>query len=254
MEEIGKRLVWHYVPFTNFRLPFNGVNIITVMSTLLVMFILIAVLRLAVRRFAWIPGRGQMAVELLLGGFDSMVSSALQLKTQAQNRHFLPLISTLFIYVLLCNSVVLLPIPRIEEPTSDLNCTLALGLMSITYSMYCGFKAHGVAGYLGEMCGPMWHHEGKFTWSAIPGKLSALFFFPLHLVEELSRLISISFRLFGNITGAAIVVAVVSTLAYGLVIPLGLDAFLFIFEAAVQAFVFAMLTLMYIASAIGQSD
>jgi F-type H+-transporting ATPase subunit a len=100
------------------------------------------------------------------------------------------------------------------------------------------------------MAGPMWHHEGKFTMAALPGKLLGPFFFLLHWVEEISRMISISFRLFGNIMGAAIVLTVVSTLSYGLVIPMGLYAFLFIFEAAVQGFVFAMLTLMYIASAV----
>ena len=250
MEHIGARVILHYLPYTDIRIPIGGLNIITVLSTLLVMVLLWGMLRLAVRRFAWVPGRGQLMVELVVTGFDSMVSSTLNLKTREANRHYLPLISCLFLFIVLCNGIPLLPIPHVEEPTSDLNCTLALGMMSVLYSVYCGFRAHGVLGHLGEMCGPFWHHEGKLTLAAGLGKLSALFFFPLHLIETLSRMLSISCRLFGNITGAAIVLTVLSTLSFGLVLPLGLDAFFFVFESAVQAFVFSMLTLIYIATSI----
>ena len=249
MEHIGERVIWHYVPFTDIRIPMGGLNIITVASTFLVMLLLWVALRLAVRKFAWVPGRAQLLVELYVTGFDSMVSSTLELKTREANRHFFPLIAALFIFILLCNGIVLLPLPHLEEPTSDLNCTLALGMMSVLYSVYCGFRAHGVFGHLSEMCGPFWHHEGKLSFVAVLGKVLGLgFFFPLHIVETLSRMLSISCRLFGNITGAAIVLTVLSSLTYGLVIPLGLDAFLLVFEAAVQAFVFSMLTLIYIAT------
>jgi F-type H+-transporting ATPase subunit a len=235
MESIGSREVLHYVPFTSIMWPLGGINTLTVLNTILVMAVLWTLLYLGARRFAWIPSRGQLTVELILDAFDSLVSSAMELGKTAE-RHYLPLISVLFVYICLCNSIVLLPIPHIEEPTSDLNCTFGLGAMSVSYALYRGFKAHGIKGYLAEMAGPM--------------KILAPFFFLLHWVEEISRMISISFRLFGNIMGAAIVLTVVSTLSYGLVIPLGLYGFLFIFEAAVQGFVFAMLTLMYIASAV----
>ena len=251
MEHIGQRLILHYVPYTDVRIPMGGLNIITVMSTLLVMMLMWVMLRLAVRKFAWVPGRAQLMVELFVTGFDSMVSSTLELKTREANRHYLPLISCLFLFIALCNGIPLLPIPHIEEPTSDLNCTLALGMMSVLYSVYCGFRAHGVLGHLGEMCGPFWHHEGKLNFGAAVGKVMGLvFFFPLHIVETLSRMLSISCRLFGNITGAAIVLTVLSSLSYGLVLPLGLDAFFLVFESAVQAFVFSILTLIYITTSI----
>ncbi len=251
MEHIGQRLILHYVPYTDVRIPMGGLNIITVLSTVLVMLLMWVMLRLAVRKFAWVPGRAQLAVELFVTGFDTMVSSTLELKTREANRHYLPLISCLFLYIALCNAIPLLPIPHIEEPTSDLNCTLALGAMSVLYSVYCGFRAHGVLGHLGQMCGPFWHHEGKLNFGAVLGKAMGLgFFFPLHIVETLSRMLSISCRLFGNITGAAIVLTVLSSLSYGLVLPLGLNAFFLVFEAAVQAFVFSMLTLIYITTSI----
>ncbi len=251
MEHIGERLTWHYVPFTNVLIPMGGLNIITVLCTVLAMVILWGLMRLAVRKFAWIPDRGQLMVELFLSGFDGMVSGTLELKTRDENRHYLPLIASLFAFVLLCNGIPLLPLPHIEEPTSDLNCTLAIGAMSVIYSLYCGFKVHGIKGKLAEMCGPFWHHHGKLNFAALMGKVLGIgFFFPLAIIENISRMMSISCRLFGNITGASIVLAVLTALSFGVVLPLGLDAFLLVFESAVQAFVFAMLTLMYIATSI----
>ena len=251
MEQIGERIIWRYLPFTDIPIPLGGLNIITILSTLAVMAALWGLLWLGVRRFAWIPGRGQMMVEMFLGGFDSMVSGTLELKTRDANRHYLPLISSLFLFIVMSNAIPVLPIPHLEEPTCDLNCTLALGAMVVFYSVYCSVRAHGLKGHLAAMCGPMWHHEGKLTLGALPGKIVGLgFFFPLHIVEDVSRIMSISFRLFGNITGGAVILTVISVLSYGMVIPLGLNAFVYVFEAAVQAFVFSMLSLMYIASAL----
>ena len=255
MEEIGERLIWHYVPHTDIPIPLGGLNPLTIGATLFVMLVLGGLLFLASRKRAWIPGRAQLSVELFLGGFDSMVSGTLELKTREANRHFLPLIATLFIFIILCNGIPILPIPHLEEPTSDLNCTLGLGSMVVAYSVFCGFKHHGVRGHLAEMCGPLWHHEGKFTLGALPGKIVGIgFFFPLHIVEDISRMMSISFRLFGNITGGAVVLTVISALSYGLVVPMGLQAFVFLFEAAVQAFVFSTLTLMYLAGAVQHEE
>lgn len=249
MEEIGQRLIWHYVPFTDIPIPMGGINILTVGNTVLVMLVLWLLFWLGARKFAWVPGRAQLLVETYVGAFDSMVTETLQLHTKAENRHFFPLIAALFAFILLCNGIPLLPLPHIEEPTSDLNCTLALGMMVVFYSLYCGFKAHGIKGKLAEMCGPFWHHEGQFTMAALPGKAIGLgFFFPLAIIENLSRMMSISCRLFGNITGAAIIMTVVTSLTFGVVVPLGLDAFFLVFESAVQAFVFSMLTLIYIAT------
>ena len=245
MESIAERLTLHYWPFTNMPIPLGGLNIVTVLSTILSMVVLWTLLRLAVRRFAWIPGRAQLAVELVLGAFDGLITSLLQFEKREDNRHYLPLIASLFLYVFTCNAIVIIPLPHLEEPTSDLNCTLSLGLMSLTYATYCGFKAHGTRGFLTEMCGPMWHTEGGGV-AALAGKLSALGFFPLHVAGECSKAMSISFRLFGNITGAAIISTVVGALSYFFIAPLAMNAFFLGFEAAVQAFVFAMLTLIYI--------
>ena len=243
MEEIGQRLIGHYVPFTNIPLPLGGVNVITVYNTVMTVLLLWCLLWLAVRRANRVPTRGQLVFEIIVGAFDGLVTSLLEFPKKEQNRHFLPLIMGLFLFILVSNSIVMIPYPHAEEPTSDINCTLALGLMVVIYSIYCSIHYHGIKHFFIEMCGPMFH-EGTL------GKLSALGFFPLHIVETLSRVVSISCRLFGNITGAAIITIVVSTLTFYVFTPFPMYAFFLFFEAGIQAFVFSMLALIYITVAI----
>ena len=74
--------------------------------------------------------------------------------------------------------------------------------------------------------------------------------FPLNLIGELSKIVSISFRLFGNIMGGAVIIQVVSWLVGYIVLPIGLYGFFGIFVGTIQAFVFTMLTLAYIAQGV----
>jgi F-type H+-transporting ATPase subunit a len=142
------------------------------------------------------------------------------------------------------------PTHYFEEPTADINCTLALGLMGAAIATYCGVKAKGARGYFEELLGPMWRQEGATGAAMLAGKASALFFFPLNIIGEMAKVVSISFRLFGNIIGGSIIITVVSTLVFHVVLPVGLDLFFVFFVGTVQAFVFTMLTLTYIAVAI----
>ncbi len=250
MEGIGHRPVIHYFPFTDWPLPMGGLNIITVTSSLLAMVLLWAFLYFSVRRFAMVPGRAQAFVELVVDAFDDLVRSSMELGDKAKERHFLPLILSLFLYIALSNAIVLLPFPHIEEPTADINTTLGLALLSVGYSLYCAIKHRGPIGFVEEMLGPMWHEHSDSKAVALLYKLSAVFFFPLKVVEEIARVISLSCRLFGNILGGAMIIAVVGYLTCFVGIPLALDAFILVFEALLQAFVFSILTLMYISTAI----
>ncbi len=250
MEQIGERLILHYVPGTSIPLPLGGVNILTVFSTLVVMVLLWAVLWLAMRRRALVPGRGQMMVELFVGAFDELVSSSLELDTREKNRKFLPLIASLFLFLLLSNFMGFVPSSYIEEPTADINCTLSLGCMAMVIATYCGARAKGTLSYFSELLGPLWSEESSTGAARVAGKLSALFFFPLNVIGELAKVVSISFRLFGNILGGGIIIIVVSTLVYHMVLPVGMDLFFVFFVGTVQAFVFTMLTLTYIAVAV----
>jgi F-type H+-transporting ATPase subunit a len=250
MENIGERLVWNYIPFTDVPIPMGGVNILTIFNTLVVMAALWSVLWLGIRKQARIPGRGQSLVEQFIGAFDGLVTSSLEFESIKENRKFLPLIAALFLFLLLSNFMGFFPTGLFEEPTADINCTMALGMMAIVVATYCGVKAKGMGGYFGELLGPMWSQEGATGMELIAGKASALFFLPLNVIGEMAKVVSISFRLFGNIIGGSIIIVVVSTLVFNTFLPIGLDLFFIFFVGTVQAFVFTMLTLTYIAVAI----
>ena len=250
MENIGERWILYYWPGTDIPIPLGGINVLTVFNTVVVMGILLGLMMLAVRRASLVPTRGQAMVEMFLGTFDDLVTASLEFDDREQNRKFLPLIASLFIFLLLANFIGFLPTHYFEEPTADINTTLALGVMGMTIATYCAIKTKGMSGYIEELLGPMWSQEGATGMANVAGKASSLFFFPLNVIGELAKVVSISFRIFGNILGGAIIITVVSHLTYSFVFPLGLDFFFIFFVGTIQAFVFTMLTLTYIAVAI----
>lgn len=251
MDSIGERLIWYYIPFTDILIPMGGVNPITIFNTILVMVILFTACYFSVRHFEMMPGRAQYALELYVGVFDNLVSNSLELGTLRENRRFFPLIGTLFIYLLLCNFIGFFPSHYIEEPTADINATLGLGILAMSIATYCGIRVKGFGGFIEELMGPMFSSKDTKGLGKVAGKLSALFFLPLNVVGELAKVVSISFRLFGNIIGGAIIIIVVSNLTfYFSWLSVGMDVFFIFFVGTVQAFVFTMLTLTYIAVAI----
>jgi F-type H+-transporting ATPase subunit a len=119
-------------------------------------------------------------------------------------------------------------LPHLEEPTKDLNTPLGLGIMGFIIAHYAGIKSKGIKMYLKEYCAPIF------------------FMMPLNVIGELAKVVSISFRLFGNIMGGSIIILVVSYLTYSVLLPPFLYAFFGIFVGTIQAFVFTMLTIVYI--------
>ncbi len=251
MDQIGSRLVWYYIPFTDIEIPMNGINILTLLNSLMVMGALFAFCRYAIRRLSVTPGRAQFVVEQFVSMFDDLVSSSLELETRDQNRKFLPLIFVLFMFLLVANCVGFLPMGFVNEPTADINTTLGLGLLGMFVATWCGIRAKGALGYFMELLGPLFAQEDAKGFAAIMGKLSALFFFPLNVIGEIAKVVSISFRIFGNILGGSIIMIVISTLIYSFSpMLIGMNLFFVFFVGTVHAFVFAMLTLTYIAVAI----
>lgn len=154
-------------------------------------------------------------------------------------QHF-SFVTALFVYIVLCNSIAL--IPGAQEPTGNINTTLALGLISFLYVQYYTIKTHGIWGYIKEYFQPIF------------------IMFPLHVVGKLSSVISMSFRLFGNIFGGSTIATIYFSILYGsplyesigLLSGTNLIVLLFfgLFEGVIQAFVFAMLTITYLSIAI----
>jgi F-type H+-transporting ATPase subunit a len=162
---------------------------------------------------------GELIVSLLYGLTEDALGKELA-KTYA------PLICALFMFLLLSNWLGI--IPHLEEPTKDLNTTFGLGIMGFFIAHYAGIKSKGFKAYIKEYFQPIF------------------FMMPLNVIGEMAKIVSISFRLFGNIMGGSIIIMVVSHLIYSLVLPPFLYAFFGLFVGTIQAFVFTMLTVVYI--------
>lgn len=226
-----------YFGIHNALTTFNAHTIISTWIVLAVLALLILIARIALKRKSGIVR--YLAI--------SYVRSFIDLCSQSFgffSFHHTALIIALFTFILLCNIISI--IPWVEEPTVDLNTTLALGIIAIGYIQVYAIKTHGIWGYLREYFVPFF------------------FMFPMHVIGKLSSIISISFRLFGNIFGGATIVTIYSTvvqtswIAEILTLISGLNilivGFFIIFEGFLQAFVFAMLTLTYLSIALAHED
>lgn len=199
-------------------------NLDAIVMTWIVIGLLLLFGFMASRRRAMLPGPVQIIGELFVAQLYGLSEDALG---RERGRKYAPLICALFMFLLLCNWIGM--IPHLEEPTKDLNTPFSLGIMGFFIAHYAGIKARGLKKYVKEYFEPIF------------------FMMPLNVIGELAKVVSISFRLFGNIMGGSIIILVVSYLTYSLILPPFLNAFFGLFVGAIQAFVFTMLTLVYIA-------
>ncbi len=219
MEELG-RIHQLIIPLMGHKLTFN---LEVILMTWIVIALLIVFGFLASRKKAILPGPLQVLGELFVAQLFGLTEEALGKK---MGRTYAPLICSLFMFLLLSDWLGI--IPHLEEPTKDLNTPLGLGLMGFFIAHYAGIKSKGFKEYAREYFQPIF------------------FMMPLNLIGELAKVVSISFRLFGNIMGGSIIILVVSHLTYSVILPPFLNAFFGLFVGAIQAFVFTMLTLVYI--------
>ncbi|MDF1524945.1 MAG: F0F1 ATP synthase subunit A [bacterium] len=201
------------------------VNYVTVFNTWIIMGVLIFLALLVRSRLTETPGPLQRVTELYISAMDNMTKETLETTSRA----YFPLVATMFIFLILCNWWGI--IPGFDEPTKDLNTPLSLGIMGFFLTHTAAIRAKGIGPYLKEYGEPF------------------IFMAPLNMIGELAKVVSISFRLFGNIMGGAIIISVVSYLVYSIALPPFLYVFFGLFVGTVQAFVFTMLTITYIAVA-----
>ena len=198
-----------------------------VMYTWFVVALLAILSILATRRLQVYPGRMQNIMEVIIGGFDSLLVDTMGDK----GRKFFPLIATLGLFILTSNLIGI--IPGFESPTANINTTAAMAIVVFLSTHVVGVSIHGPK-YFKQFLGPVW-------W-LIPLML------PIEIISHLSRPLSLTFRLFGNIAGEDIVLAVVLLLV-PLLVPLPVFI-LMIFTSIVQTLVFMLLAMMYIAGAL----
>ena len=213
-----------YLPQWIFKI--GGIDIVlnseTLIHSWLIMGVLILFGFLATRQTKLIPNPFQVLAELIVTAFDNLVHDALEMEN---SRKYFPLICGLFLFLWLCN--IWGVIPFFSEPTKDLNTPLSMGLLGFVVAHVSGIKTKGLKGYLSQYVEPF------------------AFMLPLNLIGTFANVISISFRLYGNIMGGSIIIIVVGHLVYNLVLPPFLNGFFGLFVGTIQAFVFTMLTLVY---------
>jgi F-type H+-transporting ATPase subunit a len=217
----------------------------SMVGTLIVFVLLTSLAWWASRNHAVVPTRLQSLLEFPVEFLAGIVRG----QHATRWRSVLPPVLAIFLIVLFSNYVGLLPgvgtigvhwtiedghevvVPLIRPASADLNFTLALALIAFVLFVSWGIRANGVKGYLKE------------TFVANPPYMTPLMT-PIHLVSELSRIISLSMRLFGNVFAGEILLAVMLALTFA-IIPVAFLGLEMIF-GAVQALVFALLTLTYI--------
>jgi len=191
------------------------------------MAILIISGALATKTISMIPGKAQNLFEVIVSGIEEfMVETAGE-----EARWLFPLAATLFLYIFIGNLIGI--IPGFLPPTANLNTTGSCALVVVVFTHIIGIKYHGV-GYIKHFMGPVW-------WMAP-------LIFIIEIIGHLARILSLSFRLFGNMMGHEIVLAILFGLAGAFFAPLPIMA-LGIFVAFVQGFVFFLLSVIYFSGA-----
>ncbi len=215
--------------FTFFGVISENHNFLFLTHMLLSAFIAIFLAKVAMSNLQLVPKGTQNLMEAYLKGVLEM---GIDVMGKAHARKYFALVATIGLFVGIANLIGI--IPGFEAPSSSLNMTLTLALTVFVYYNFVGIKTHGVIKYFKHFTGPVW-------WLA-------WLMFPVEIVSHFSRIISLSFRLMGNIKGDDMFLAVILMLVPW-VLPL-IPFALLTFGAFLQAFIFMMLTYVYLAGAI----
>ena len=215
--------------FTFFGLISHEHSFIFLTHMLLTAGIVLLLAKLAVANLRVVPTGTQNIMEAYLQGVLYMGSDVMG---KEEARRYLPLVATIGLFVCVANLMGI--IPGFEAPTAFLDFTLALALVVFVYYNFEGIRRNGVIAYFKHFMGPVW-------WLA-------WLMFPIEIVSHISRVISLSFRLFGNVKGDDMFLMVILMLAPWLLpmIPFALLTFM----AFLQAFIFMMLTYVYLGGAV----
>ncbi len=183
---------------------------------------------------AGVPGRLQLFWETLISQVWDLTDSAIGDK----GRKYVPLAVTLFIFILVCNWIEIIPSGHNPEwfpaPTADVNLPLAMALSVFFLVQYESIRTRGFGGYF------------KHYFQPYP------IMFPINVIEELTKPITLTFRLFGNMFASVLMVTVITALLPIYLVPVGELIWkpFALFIGAIQAFIFALLTIIYLSMAV----
>ncbi|BFU77649.1 F0F1 ATP synthase subunit A [Arcobacter sp. 15-2] len=205
------------------QLPHIGAHLI------LAAVIVLLIARMATRKMALVPTGTQNVMEAYIQGVVSIGADSMG---KENAKRFMPLIATLGLLIVTGNLMGV--IPGFESVTANINFTLALAVIVFVYYNYLGIKINGIGKYFGHMMGP------------VPALAPLMF--PIELISHLSRVVSLSFRLFGGIKGDDMFLMVLLMLVPWIA-PLSGFFLLFAF-GILQAFIFMILTYVYISGSV----
>lgn len=192
-----------------------------------VMLLLIVLAFLGTRKISMVPGKGQNLFEIIISGMEEFMVDI----TGDEGRWFFPLVATVFIYIAACNLIGL--VPGFFPPTASINTTVSCALTVFLFTHFIGIKYHGIK-YIKHFLGPIW-------WM-IP------IIFPIEVIGHFARILSLSFRLFGNMMGHELVLGILFMLAGAFFAPLPI-MILGVLVSLVQAMVFVLLAVVYFGQA-----
>jgi F-type H+-transporting ATPase subunit a len=239
LEVFNVEHAWNPFAFFGLHSDLLKINIDTIFNTWVVLIVLTALLIL----FRIFMHKSSILNFMVTSFVTSFMDLTVQSIGSFYYNHFV-FVASIFIFIIFCNWIAL--IPFVEEPTKDINTTLALGCISFFYKEFYAIKIHGFLAYMKEFFHPFF------------------VMFPLNLISHFSKIISISFRLFGNIFGGSIISQIyISAISISIFSELfgllsGINflvlSFFILFEGLIQAFVFTMLTITYLAIAIQPAE
>jgi F-type H+-transporting ATPase subunit a len=207
----------------------HGLEWIILSHLFLVVAIVFIVAKAATRKIQLVPTGTQNVMEAYLQGVIMIGKDSMG---EQNARTYMPLIAALGMVIFTANMMGV--VPGFESVTANINFTLALAIIVFCYYNYLGIKKNGVAKYFGHMMGP------------VPALAPLMF--PIELVSHISRIVSLSFRLFGGIKGDDMFLIVLLMLVPW-ILPLSGFFLLFAFSI-LQAFIFMILTYVYIAGSV----
>lgn len=228
----------------------------TLIMALLISLVVMISFFLLKNKMKMIPGGFQNVVEYVLESLLNLIDSITQDRKQSEN--FFPILATIFIFVILSNWIELVPglgtiglwenhngkqilVPFIRSSSADLNVTLALAIVSVFTVQFTGIAAIGAVKYAKKF------FISPFQQPYVVGTFVGV----LEIISEIAKIVSFSFRLFGNIFAGEVLLIVMLNLA-PYIVPLPF-LFLELFVGFVQALVFSMLTLVFLKMAVTEA-
>jgi len=203
-----------------------------VVMCIIVAIVLILFFGLASRNLRPVPTKLQSVLELTIEAFESLLVEIVG----EEGKRYLPMVATIGLFIFSCNILGL--IPGFMSPTSKLSVTGGCALTVFVYYQWQGIKSKGFFKYIKDLSGPV--------------PLLAPLLLPIELISHFARVISLSLRLFGNIFGEELIIMVIiSIIPYFLPLPFMAIA---IFTAVIQAFVFVLLTCVYLGGAVAEEN